>query len=827
MGILAHQPPILTPPTDTMLKFISTFLWVTVAAASTAALGLMGIYLYLSPSLPSIETLRDSHLQTPLRVYTSDNKLIGEFGEKRRLPIKYSDIPHTYIEALLAAEDDQFFAHNGVSLKGLLRASTQLVRAGDIRSGGSTITMQVARNFFLSNKQTFKRKFNEILLALRIEQALSKQDILELYVNVIFLGNRAYGIQAASQVYFGKPLDTLSLAELATLAALPKAPSTLNPVANPARAKERRDWILGRLFELGKIDAATRAAAEAEPIVAQLHGANIEFDAPEVAEMARKEAVNLFGNKAYTEGYRVYTTIDSRLQGFAQNAVLNGLFDYDSRHGYRGPEQTFAAKNATAAQKLAAPDNTTLQRWLDALAKIPTLANLKPAVVTLVGDTKIKARLADGTEFTLGWDQGLAKAAPYVSEDSIGPAPKWAKDVVKTGDVIRVRQQEAHWELAQLPNVQAALVVLDANNGAVVAVVGGLDFAQSHFNRATQAKRLAGSNFKPFFYTAALELGYSPASIINDAPIVLDTGNPDEPWRPENAGGKFMGPITLRKALYLSRNLVSVRLLQSIGLDNALDGLDRFGINKNKVPHNLTIALGTHAMTPLEVARGYTLFANGGYKVEPYFISQVYDANNELLYAPARATVCYSCTEGAPKDPLKPAAPRVVDEQTSFIMDSILKDVVRKGTATAAKKLNRSDIAGKTGTTNGPTDVWFSGYGGGLTATAWIGFDNNTLLGRKEFGGTAALPIWIHFMQEALADRPEVLHPQPSGLVTIKINPDTGARAEPGEPDAVFEYFRSGQNPDREAASNAVNSEAETSELPQPNAPKAVPEDLF
>lgn len=787
----------------------------TIAAFASIALSLTGIYLYLSPGLPSIETLKDTRLQIPLRVYSSDNKLIGEFGEKRRMPIKFSDIPHTYIDALLSAEDDQFFTHHGVSIKALLRATSQLALSGDIQSGGSTITMQVARNFFLSNKQTFKRKFNEILLALRIERELSKEEILELYVNVIFLGNRAYGIQAAAQVYFGKPLNELSLAELAILAGIPKAPSTINPIANPNRAKERRDWILGRMHELGKIDAQTMNVALKEPVKAEFHGAKIEFDSPYIAEMARKEAVNLFGNKAYTEGLRVYTTIGSRFQTFAQEAVINGLFDYDNRHGYRGPEQSFAAKNVSASQKLGPPDANTLASWLGALEKIPPLAHCLPAVVTLVGESKIKATLAEGREITLNWEQGLSKAAPYLNENAVGAYPKSAKDLFKSGDVIRVLPKDDSYVLTQIPNAQAAFVALDSNTGAVVALVGGIDFAQSSFNRAIQAKRLAGSNFKPFFYTAALENGYTPATIINDAPMVFETDNPDEEWRPENSGGKFMGPIPLRKALYLSRNLVSIRILQSLGLDKALERIDRFGIDKNKVPRNLSIALGTHAMTPLELAQGYSVFANGGYKVEPYFISHIEDADGKTIHKTKQYKVCSECDSKTLGTDTQPA-PRVLDEQTAFIMDSILKDVVIRGTATAARKLNRTDIAGKTGTTNGPTDVWFSGYGGSITGTAWIGFDQNTNLGRKEFGGTAALPIWISFMEQALADQAIVNRPQPAGLVTIKINPDTGNRAEPGEPDSVFEYFKEGEGPEE-------NPYGGSSDNPQ----EALPDDLF
>ncbi len=855
---------------------------------------LAGVHLYLSPSLPSVDSLRDIRLQTPLRIYSYDDVLIGEIGEKRRTPITYQDIPQAFIDALLSAEDAQFYSHNGVSIKGLMRASSQLLISGDIQGGGSTITMQVARNFFLSRKQEFKRKFNEILLALRIERELSKQEILALYVNVIFLGNRAYGIEAAANVYYGTTLQELTLPQLAMIAGLPKAPSTMNPLANPERALQRRNWILGRMHELGKIDDSTYQSAIETPLTAEYSGTTVELSAQYVAEMARQKAVEWFGPQAYTDGYKVFTTLDAGLQQVAQKAVADGLIEYDTRHGYRGPEHQIPPPEAYTAlidelnieaevdhanaesadtEPSATPVATSqptlnaeaiealLKPWHESLLahlkQTPTYADMPPAAVTEVGETGVTALLKGGEVINIAWENGLQDARPYLSVNRRGPKPKSPSDVVSLGDIVRVRQLDGQWHFSQLPDVQGALVSLDANTGAVLALVGGMDFSQSNFNRITQATRQPGSNFKPFIYTAALENGLTAATVINDAPIVFEDSQLEGDWRPENASGKFYGPTRLRKALYLSRNLVSIRVLRSIGVGNALKDMGRFGFDTSAFPRDLSVALGSVAMTPWEVVRGYSTFANGGYQIDPYYIDRIEDAEGNIVFRSERLEVCKPCEAKAEAEALAanaaaaeqaeplnstettdnttepldttvdedaavadglaeslpgesetaPAiipAPRVIDERVVYIMDSMLKDVVIRGTATKAKVIKRSDIAGKTGTTNQATNAWFSGYGGGLVTTAWVGFDQVSTLGAREFGGTAALPIWIDYMKVALEGRPEVHMTRPEGLVTTRINPLTGKRALPGTPDAIFEIFRAETVPELEDTTNAT-----------------------
>ncbi|MBC6905839.1 penicillin-binding protein 1A [Saccharophagus sp. K07] len=812
--------------------------WLFFAVIGGSLTVLAGVHLYLSPSLPSVESLRDVRLQTPLRIYSSDGKLIGEIGEMRRTPVKFQEIPQGYIDALLSAEDAQFYSHHGVSIKGLMRASSQLLMSGDIQGGGSTITMQVARNFFLTKRQEFKRKFNEILLALRIERELSKEEILELYVNVIFLGNRAYGIQAASQVYYGKPLDQLSIAQLATLAGLPKAPSTINPLANPTRATERRNWILGRMLELNKIDEATYRAAIAEPVVAKYHGTPLDLNASYVAEMARRTAVEMFGPQAYTDGYRIYTTVDSELQSAARQAVIVGLQDYDKRHGFRGPEQKLQIPEEVT--KAALEKQVLEEQWVQpirtALQELPAYAEMQPAAIIALTEQDVHFLLRTGETVSLPWEGDMSEWRPYVSVNRVGPKPKQPADLLEVGDVVRLwRDQDNQWKLTQIPQAQAAMVVLNPRNGAILALVGGLDFQQSNFNRAIQARRQPGSSFKPFLYTTALENGYTAASLINDSPIVFDDANLESAWRPENSGGDFLGPTRLRKALYLSRNLVSIRLLQSIGIDKALAGLGRFGFDASAFPRDLSIALGSFGVTPLNVAQGYAVLANGGYKVDPYHIERILNFDGQPVYEARPATVCRGCTDDdeeysvSTNDPFSfsgdpfeinkelrdlvgglepqdyPRAPKVVDDQVAYIMDSILKDVVQRGTATKAKVLKRSDIAGKTGTTNNATDAWFGGYGGDLAAVAWLGFDDTTTLGRQEYGGTAALPVWIEFMRQALRNRPEIHQPQPPGLVTVRINPDTGKRARADDPNAIYEIFRSDHVPEFDSG-NGIES---------------------
>lgn len=832
-------------------SYITIVLWLLLAGFSGSLLVLSGLFLYLSPKLPAVESLRQVKLQTPLRIYSNDNKLIGEFGEKRRNPITYSDIPRDYINAILAAEDDQFYSHHGVSIKGLLRATSQLLQTGHIQTGGSTITMQVARNFFLTRKQTFARKFNEILLALQIERELSKEEILELYINKIYLGNRAYGIQAAARVYYGKDIGDLNLAQLAMIAGLPKAPSAYNPIVNPARSLVRRNWILGRMLELDYIDQHTHNEAVNEPITARYHGLNLDLHAPYIAEMARKQAIELFGEAAYTDGYRVYTTVDSRLQKSAQQAVRNGLLTYDKRHGYRGPEQQLESRSD------AVEDGFDDQHWIETLKSLPNFAGLQAAAVTYIGEKEIEALLANGDIIQIPWQNGLRQARAYISENRLGPKPQQAADLFTEGDIIRVSQDSnGQWHLSQIPTAQAALVALNPENGGIKSLVGGLDFHQSHFNRATQAARQPGSNFKPFIYTTALEHGFTPASLVNDAPIVVDDASLEGTWRPENSGGKFLGPTRLRQALYQSRNLVSIRILRSIGINQTIQNMDRFGFDKSKLPRDLSLALGSYGLTPLEVATGYAIFANGGYRVEAFLVEHIEDLDGETVYEHLPLTVCRDCeslaeastetpesgtddepavenleessnleellaTEDAePQEPSLPAAPRVVDERIAYIIDSMLRDVIQKGTGRRAKVLGRKDLAGKTGTTNGPTDAWFSGYSPQIVATTWLGFDQNLMLGRREYGGSAALPIWIDFMRTALAGQREISRPQPDGLVTVRIDPKSGKRALPSNPKAIFEVFRSANAPEME---EEIASGHGKTEVP----PEALPEELF
>ncbi|MFV8819079.1 penicillin-binding protein 1A [Haliea sp. E17] len=761
---------------------------------------LAGIYLYLSPDLPDVQTLRDVKLQTPMRVYTREGDLIGQFGEQKRSPLAYDQIPPQFIDALLAAEDDNFFQHQGIDLMGLARAASELVVTGEKGSGGSTLTMQVARNYFLSLEKTFMRKFNEILLAIEIERRLSKQEILELYINRVFLGHRAYGFEAASQVYYGTSIDNLNLAQYAMLAGIPKAPSRNNPISGPEAGKERRNWILGRMRDLGYITQQEYAEAVVAPVTAGLHGAQISFAAHYAAEMARQEMLDRYGVEAYNDGYSVYTTINSPLQKVARQSLIDGLLAYDSRHGYRGPEQHWSPPADDA--------NAAAEYWVEKLEAIPQIIGQTPAVVMEIGEDRVKLLFRDAGTGELLWDKGMSGARPYRTENYLGAAPKTPAELFKPGDLIRVVQdEEGAWQLAQIPAVQGALVSLNPDNGAIVSVVGGMGFELSKFNRATQALRQPGSNFKPFLYSAALEAGFTAASIINDAPIVVADNSIEDIWRPENDSGEFYGPTRLRWALTKSRNVVSIRLLQQLGIDNLVAALERYGIDTSNLDANLSLALGTHAMTPLEVVSGYATIANGGYRVEPYLIDRVEDMEGRVIFQARPPTVCRDCDDKpapagrkelsmeeilaseAAEDAL-PQPPRVMDERVSFIMTSILQDVIKKGTGTRALALKRGDIAGKTGTTNGPMDAWFSGYNRDVVTTTWVGFDNYTPLGRREFGGTAALPIWIDYMREALRDSPDRQRPIPPGVVTVRINSTTGGLAAPGDSTAIFEFFR-------------------------------------
>ncbi|ARU90110.1 penicillin-binding protein 1A [Pseudomonas sp. M30-35] len=798
-----------------MMRLLKFFVWSCVAIFCGLLLSLSGAFLYLSPSLPSVDSLRSIQLQIPLRVFSSDGKLIAEFGEMRRSPIEFKDIPPDFINALLAAEDDNFEHHYGVDPSSLMRAATQILKSGQIQTGGSTITMQVAKNYFLTNERSFSRKINEILLALQIERELSKDEILELYVNKIYLGQRAYGIEAASQVYYGKPIGELNLAQLAMIAGLPKAPSRYNPLVNPTRAKERRDWILGRLHLLGKIDEERYQAALAEPVDASYHVATPELAAPYIAEMARAEMVGLYGSDAYTEGFNVFTTVPSTLQNTANDALRSGLLTYDQRHGYRGPESRLPGM--------------TKETWLAELAKKSQFSGLEPAIVTQVEKSGILVLTRDGKEEAVNWES-MKWARPFLNTNSMGPRPKQPSDVAQIGDLIRVqRQEDGSLNFVQTPTAQGALVSLDPKNGAILALVGGFSFEQSNYNRAIQAKRQPGSSFKPFVYSAALDKGYTAATLVNDAPIVFANSSTDEVWRPKNDNNTFLGPIRLRVALYKSRNLVSIRLLQAIGIEYARDYATKFGFNKQDLPPNLSLALGTADLTPMEIATGWSVFANGGYKTQPYLIQKIDDRHGKTVFtanpptvpsvepteaeqkqqlaednagqaapeAPALETGIAAPTELVdPATPVEPAvAKRIIDARTAYIMTDMLQDVIKRGTGRRALALGRDDLAGKTGTTNESKDSWFSGYNADYVTTVWTGFDQPESLGRHEFGGTVALPIWMKYMGTVLKDKPSNPPKEPPGILTLRIDPFSGRTASPGTPGAYFELFKNEDTP--------------------------------
>lgn len=807
-----------------MIRLLKFFWWSCVAVFCGLLLSFSGAYLYLSPTLPSVDSLRSIQLQIPLRVYSSDGKLIAEFGEMRRAPIRFADIPPEFIQALLAAEDDNFANHYGVDLTSLVRAATQLLKSGHIQSGGSTITMQVAKNYFLTSERSFSRKINEILLALQIERELSKDEILELYVNKIYLGNRAYGIEAAAQVYYGKSIRDVSLAQMAMIAGLPKAPSRFNPLVNPARSKERRDWILGRMLKLGRIDQARYDQAIAEPIDASYHVPTPEVNAPYVAEMARAEMVGRFGSEAYTEGFRVTTTVPSDLQEAANNALRGGLMEYDQRHGYRGPESRFPGM--------------TRESWTQELAKQRTIGGLEPAIVTQVEKSGLLVLTRGGKEETVGWDS-MKWARPFLNTNSLGPRPQQPADVAQVGDLIRVqRQADGNLLFVQQPAAQSALVSLDPQNGAIRSLVGGFSFEQSNYNRAVQAKRQPGSSFKPFLYSAALDNGFTAASLVNDAPIVFVDEYLDKVWRPKNDNNTFLGPIRLREALYKSRNLVSIRLLQAVGIEYALNYISRFGFNKQELPRNLSLALGTATLTPMEIASGWSTFANGGYKIQPYLIDRIESRDGKVIFTANPPSVPkddapdteVAQTVAAPDSRLpsvehqEPAvAERIVDARTTYILNSMLQDVIKRGTGRRALSMGRGDIAGKTGTTNESKDSWFSGYNADYVTTVWVGFDQPESLGRHEYGGTVALPIWMTYMSAALKDKPEHVLPEPEGILTLRIDPLSGRAAAPGAPNAFFELFKSEDSPPPMSEFDPGMS-APGSPLP---ADEAAPIDLF
>lgn len=779
-----------------------------VAGLILAAVGFLGVRAYYEPRLPDVNSLRDLKLGVPLRVFSQDGELIGEFGAERRDPLRYDQIPPRLVQAFLAAEDDRFFEHPGVDLMGLMRAGLVLLTTGEKKQGGSTITMQLARNVFLSPERSFTRKIKEILLALKIERELSKQQILELYLNRIFLGNRAYGVGAAAEVYFGKDVDQLSVGEMATLAGLPKAPSRDNPIADPRRAQERRDYVLRRMHELRDISDDAYKLAMAEPITAHQHLATVQLEANYVAEMVRAEMVNKYGEAAYTDGYTVTTTIDSTRQKAATAALRGGLLAYEERHGYRGPEAKLPA--AALGELDSNPNGEQIQAQLEAR---PQLASLVPGVVLRWSPDSLQVQT-----------QGGPVELPRAGFD-------WAKldkKPLERGDIVRLARVGTAWRLEQLPEVEGALVSLRPNDGAVQALVGGYDFFLGSYNRVTQARRQPGSGFKPFLYASALAKGYTPASIFLDAPVVFVNANPDDDWRPGNYEGKFSGPVRLRQALAESLNLVSIRVLQAVGLDYAIGYASKFGLPKDRLPNNMTLALGSGELTPWEMARGYAVFANGGFLVDPYFIDSIRDAGGKEIFHAQPKLACPACDApglapaaanpanptgadgiaAAPASTPDPAAvaaaatippeqraPRVLDPDTEYLITSMLHDVVTHGTGAAARGLGRDDLAGKTGTTNDFTDAWFNGFDPSLLAITWVGYDQPASLGRGEVGAKAALPIWMDFMKVALKGVPQTVLPRPPGVVQVPIDPANGKLLPDGTPGALMEVVQADHIP--------------------------------
>lgn len=833
---------------STSRKLLRIALFITLGSVLAVALTGVGLYAWLNPGLPAVESLKDARFQVPLRVYTEDGLLIAEFGNKKRTPIRYQDLPPLLVKALLAAEDDRFFEHPGVDYQGLLRAAANLITTGEKSQGGSTITMQVARNFFLTREKTYLRKLNEILLALKIDRELTKEEILELYLNEIYFGNRAYGVAAAAQVYYGKQLAELTLPEIATIVGLPKAPSRYNPIADEHRSTLRRNYVLGRMHSLGHITDQQFEEARAAPETATVHNLAIEVEAPYVAEMVRQEMVARFGeDDAYNAGYVVYTTLSTRHQEAATRALRGALLDYDQRHGYRGPIQTL-------------PDYASLtpEQQLERLRAIPASGMLQPALVVEARDAALAVLLQAGETVQIPLEQ-LAWARPYIDEGTTGAKPKAAHEVAKPGEVVVVTQRstEGNWSLVQVPAVSGALVALDPNNGAVRALVGGWDFFQSTYNRAIQAQRQPGSSFKPFIYAAALDKGYTPASIVNDAPVVFEDPALEAEWRPENFSGEFFGPTRLREALVHSRNLASIRLLQAIGLNYAVKYATRFGFDPKRIPRNLSLALGSGSVTPLELARASSTLANGGFLITPYHIARVLDAQGNVMFEANPEVVCRHCEEQttpppmdqsegatiqqtasapvatgaeapaeAPPSNAAPAprlAPRVIAAQTAYLVNSMMMDVIRRGTGRKALSLGRNDLAGKTGTTNDQRDAWFVGFNADLVAVTWVGFDEPKPLGPRETGGSAALPMWINFMAAALDGAPEHALERPPGLVTVRIDPETGLLAAANTANAIFETFPADRVPVRRATTAAQTLVPTSPE----GAPEAVPQELF
>lgn len=792
---------------------------------------IIGFYYYVKPELPDVATLRDVQLQTPMQVFSQDGKLIAHFGEKRRIPVKYDDIPQHLIEALIATEDSRFYDHPGIDPIGITRAALVVAMSGSAKQGASTITQQLARNFFLSNEKKIMRKIKEIFIAIHIEQLLSKEEIMELYVNKIFLGHRSYGFGAAARVYFGKDLPDLTLSEQATLAGMPKAPSTMNPIYSVKRATHRRNVVLMRMLDEQYITQDEYDQARSEEIVSRYHGAEIELSAPYVAELARSWMVERYGEEAYTSGMRIYTTVKSDLQSSANDAAINNLLNYDERHGYRG-EERILWKDGEANW-----DEETMAKHL---RKVPTYGQITPAIVLDVTNKSADVYIKNEGHATLEWD-GMKWARRFITDKKQGSAPKNAAEIIATGEQIWVRQvpspatdeeleQQTTWKLSQVPVANTAFIAMNPENGAVMSLVGGFNFVHSKFNRATQSVRQVGSSIKPFIYSAAIDNGLTLASLINDAPINQWDKSQGTAWRPKNSPPTYVGPTRLRIGLAQSKNVMAVRVLRQVGLDKTREYLTRFGFDINQVPRSETIALGAGSLTPMKMAQGYSVFSNGGYYVEPFYIERVETPFGELEFEASPKVVCHrDCQKPTTDNQFDEQdvetetqyAPQVISAQTAFLVREMMYSNVWgggnwrhktgwNGTGWRAQKLGRRDIGGKTGTTNDSKDAWYNGYAPGMVAISWVGFDThdrnlgrttkNTNLGKEqitgaEAGAKTAQPAWVDFMRVALENVPAESKQVPANIVRARIDLETGLLTHKSDESTMFEYFLRGTEP--------------------------------
>ncbi|MDL5026757.1 PBP1A family penicillin-binding protein [Vibrio sp. TMPB1044] len=828
------------------MKFIKRLFIFTLICMILGVSTIFGFYYYVKPELPDVATLRDVELQTPMQVFSQDGKLISQFGEKRRNPVTYDEIPRHLVEALIATEDSRFYEHPGIDPIGITRAAIVVAMSGSAKQGASTITQQLARNFFLSNEKTYMRKIKEIFIAIHIEQLLSKEEIMELYVNKIFLGHRSYGFGAAARVYFGKDLPDLTLSELATLAGMPKAPSTMNPIYSVERATNRRNVVLRRMLDEKYITQAEFDEARSEKLISKYHGAEIELSAPYVAEVARAWMVERYGEAAYTSGMKVYTTVDSKLQKAANQAAIKNLLGYDERHGYRGAEKVLWQTEQSAW------DHDKIVKHLKSQ---PTYGDLVPAVVTSVDSKSAQVWVKNQGEGTIEW-QGMNWARKFLTDNRQGPAPSQAKEILAVGEQVWVRHEAVTgdevseepteesataesktpivWRLSQVPNANTAFVAMNPNNGAVLSMVGGFNFVHNKFNRATQSIRQVGSGIKPFIYSAAIEKGLTLASLINDAPINQWDKSQGTAWRPKNSPPTYVGPTRLRIGLAQSKNVMAVRVLREVGLDDTRNYLTRFGFDIDEVPRSETIALGAGSLTPMKVAQGYSVFANGGYYVEPFYISRIETPFGETEFEATPKVVCKDdCQQQITTDPMADEfaeqdvdakvqyAPQVISEQNAFLVREMMYSNIWgggdwsagtgwNGTGWRAQPLKRRDIGGKTGTTNDSKDTWYSGYGPGMVATVWVGFDNhnrnlgrtkaNSNLGKNqitgaEAGAKTAEPAWVDFMGTALAGVPAERKELPENIVRVRIDRETGLLTNKFDSSSMFEYFEKGTEP--------------------------------